>query len=122
MSRELFRRAMAWGAAWLALLALGGILAAGPHVGVSILAGGAVALGNLWLLTRGADRALRLFAGRRVHPLWMLSLGVRHLALFGVLGVLLWGGRVDPIALILGLSVLPPVLIASALRSAAPRS
>ncbi|MBI4609821.1 MAG: ATP synthase subunit I [Candidatus Rokubacteria bacterium] len=118
MGNELVGRVMGVAGTLLVLLALGGFLVAGAHAGLSILAGGAVALGNLWLLTRGAERALRLFAGRRVHPLWVLGVGARHLALFGLLGVLLWGDA-DPVGLILGLSVLPPVLIAAALRGSA---
>jgi len=81
-----------------------------------VLAGGAIALGNLWLLARGTSRALALFTGQRIHPLWVLSFGLRYLALFSLLGLLLWSGRVHPVALILGLSVLPPVLIVYGLR------
>jgi hypothetical protein len=38
--------------------------------------------------------------------------------LFGAVGLLLWSGLVHPVALIAGLSILPPVLIAAGLRSA----
>lgn len=116
MGRELIRWAVGVSAACLLLLTLGGALVAGLHGGLGVLAGGAIALGNLALLARGSDRALGLFTGRHVHPLWILGLAARHLALFGVLGLLLWSGLVHPVALIVGLSVLPPVLIAYALR------
>ena len=116
MDRELIRRVISVGAAWLLLLALGGFLVAGPRGGLGILAGGAVALGNLWLLARGSERALGLFTGRRAHPLWVLSLGLRYLALFAVLVILLRSGGLHPVALIVGVSVLPPVLITYALR------
>lgn len=118
MGRELIRRVVAVGAAGLLPLVLGGFLAAGPRAGLGVLAGGAIALGNLWLLGRATDRALGLFVGRRIHPLWALSLGLRYLALFSALALTLWSGRVDPVALIVGLSILPPVLIAYALRGA----
>lgn len=117
MGRELIRKVVTAGVAWLLPLALGGFLAAGPQGALGVLAGGAIAFGNLWLLARGSDRALALFAGQRIHPAWMLSLGIRYLALFGMLGILLWSGGAHPVALLVGLSVLPPVLIACALRS-----
>lgn len=117
MGRELIRRVVVVGAAGLLPLVLGGFLAAGPRAGLGVLAGGAIALGNLWLLGRATDRALGLFAGRRIHPLWMLGLGLRYLALFSALALLFWSGRVDPVALIVGLSILPPVLIVAALRN-----
>ncbi len=117
MGRELIRWVARVGAACLLPLALAGFLLAGPHGGLGVLAGGAIALGNLWLLARGSDRTFGLVTGRRVPPLWVLSLGLRYLALFGTLGLLLWSGGIHPVALIVGLSVLPPVLIAYALRS-----
>lgn len=116
MGRELIQRVVAVGAAGVLLLALGGFLAAGPPGGFGVLAGGAIALGNLWLLARGTSRALALFAGQRIHPLWMLSLGLRYLALMIVLALLLSSGWIHPLGLIVGLSVLPPVLIAYGLR------
>lgn len=116
MGRELIRRVLVVGAAGLLPLAVAGYLAAGPRGGLGVLAGGAIALGNLWLLGRASDRALALLSARRVHPLWVLGLGLRYLVLFGALALLLSSGRVHPVALIVGLSILPPVLIAYALR------
>lgn len=116
MGRELIRWVVTAGAAGLLPLALAGYVAAGPPGAFGVLAGGAIALGNLWLLGRSSDRALALLAGRHVHPLWVVSLGLRYLALFGVVAALLWSGRVHPVGLIVGLSILPPVLIAYALR------
>jgi hypothetical protein len=117
MGHELIRGVVGVGAACLIPLALGGFLVAGAEGGLGVAAGGALALGNLWLLARGSERALRLFTGRPLHPLWVLGLGLRYLALFGALGLLLWSGRVHPLALIVGLSVLPPLLVACAVRS-----
>lgn len=117
MGHELIRGVVGVGAACLIPLALGGFLVAGPEGGLGVAAGGALALGNLWLLARGSERALRLFTGRPLHPLWVLGLGLRYLALFGALGLLLWSGRVHPLALIVGLSVLPPLLVLYALRN-----
>jgi len=122
MGGELIRHVVAASLAWLLPLTLGGFFAAGLPGGLGVLAGGAVSLGDLWLLARGSDRALGLFAGGRIPPLWVVGLGLRHLALFGVLGLLLWSGGTHPVALIAGLSVLPPVLITYALRGARARS
>lgn len=121
MSGELIRQVARMSAAWLLPLALAGTLLGGLSGGLGVVAGGVVSLGNLWLLARGSQRALGLFQGRRIPPLWVLSLGLRHLALFGLLALLLVNG-VHPLALIAGLSVLPPVLITFALRGARERS
>ena len=51
-----------------------------------------------------------------------MSLGLRHLFLFAALGILLWSGYVHPLGLVAGLSVIPPVLIAQALRVPTPRA
>jgi len=118
MGSELIRRVAGTCAAGLLPVTLGGFVAAGLPGGLGVLAGGAVSLGNLWLLVRGSHRALGLFAGRRFPPLWVLSLGLRHLALFGILALLLWSGSIHPVALLAGLSVLPPVLVTYALRAA----
>lgn len=116
MGSELIQWVVGVGAAGLSPLALGGFVVAGSRGAVGVLAGGAIALGNFWLLTRGSHRALGLFRGRRVHPAWMLGLGLRYVALFSLLGLLLWSGWVHPVGLIVGMSVLPPVLVAYALR------
>lgn len=118
MGGELIQRVVGAGGACLLPLTVGGFLGAGLHGGLGVLAGGAIALGNFWMLARGSNRALALFRGQGVHPLWVLSLGLRYLALFGVLGLLLWSRWIHPVALIVGLSILPPLLIAFALRGA----
>jgi hypothetical protein len=41
-----------------------------------------------------------------------LAVGVRHLVLFGALALVLWSGAAHPVALIGGLSLLPPVILA----------
>lgn len=117
MGSKVILQIVSAGAAWLLLLAAGGLLVAGLRGGLGVLAGGAVAFGNFWLLARGTQRSLVLFAGRGVHPLWVVSLAVRYLGLLTVLVLLLRSDWVHPLALIAGLSVLPPVLITYGLRS-----
>lgn len=119
MDRNLVGRVT--GAGVLALLPLAAVALAlsGLSGFLGVLAGGAVAWGSLVWLSLGSQRAPGLFSGGRAHPLWLLGLGLRHLALFATLGVLLWSGYVHPLGVIVGLSVLPPVLIVQALRGAA---
>lgn len=103
----------------LALTPLAGVAAymAGWPAFLGVVGGGGVAVGSFCWLSAGSRRALALVRGRGLHPLWALGLGLRHLSSFLVLGGLLWSGYVDPLALVIGLSVLPPVLIAQALRA-----
>ncbi len=86
---------------------------------LGVLAGGGVALGNFRWLSTASHRFLALFRSGRVEPWGLVGFGLRHLCLFSVLGVLLWSGHVHPVWLMVGLSVLPPVLIVEALRRAA---
>lgn len=116
MDRDLVGRVT--GRGLLALIPIAGAafyLAGVPGL-LGVLAGGGVAFGNFGWLSTGSRRALALVSARRVHPLWLLSLGLRHLVLFAALGILLWSGHVHPLGLLVGLSVLPPVLIAQGLR------
>ena len=59
-----------------------------------------------------------LLAGWR-GALGALAVGMRHLALFGALAVALWSGAAHPVALLMGLTVLPPVVIALGLLATA---
>jgi len=49
-----------------------------------------------------------------------LAVGVRHLALFGALALVLWSGAAHPMALVAGLSLLPPIIVARGLSAARP--
>ena len=119
MGRDLVERVTGGGV--LALLPLAGaaLYLAGLPGLLGVLAGGGVALGNLVWLSAGSRRTLGLMRAGRIHPLWLLNLGLRHLGLFAVVGILIWTRSVHPLALIAGLSVLPPVLIVQALRAVA---
>jgi hypothetical protein len=115
MSRDLVSRVVVWCAALLLPLSLVAALLAGRSALLGVLVGGGVTLGNLLWLSRGGGQGLGLSGSR---PLWFLSLGFRHLALFATLALFLWSGQVHPLALAIGLSVLPPVLVLQGLRSA----
>lgn len=96
---------------------VGGVLAGGSGA-VGALAGGLISLASLHWIARGVRTATGFFAGGRAHPFWLFALGLRYVLLFGALGLLLASGIVHPVALMGGLSILPPVLIAFGLRAA----
>jgi hypothetical protein len=96
---------------------VGGVLAGWPGA-IGALAGGLLSLASLHWVARGARSAAGFFSGGRAHPMWVFALALRYTLLFGAVGLLLWSGLVHPVALIAGLSILPPVLIAAGLRSA----
>ena len=81
------------------------------------LAGGLISLASLYWIARGMRSAAGFFAGGRAHPLWLMSLGLRYTLLFGAVAFLLGSGAVHPLALMGGLSILPPVLIVLGLRA-----
>ena len=95
----------------------GGALAGWPGA-IGALTGGLLSLASLYWVARGVKSAAGFFSGGRAHPMWVFALGLRYALLFGAVGLLLWSGVVHPVALIAGLSILPPVLIAAGLRSA----
>ena len=101
----------------LPLTVAGGVLAGRPGA-LGALAGGLLSLASFTWIARGAHSSAKLFAGGRAHPLWALGLGLRYILLFGAVALLLGYAIVHPLALVAGLTVLPPVLIAFGLRAA----
>ena len=99
------------------LTLVGGVLAGRPGA-LGVLAGGLISLASFTWIARGVRSSAKLFAGGRTHPLWALGLALRYVLLFGAVALLLGYGVVHPLALVAGLSVLPPVLIAFGLRAA----
>lgn len=122
MDRDLVGRVAMTGVLALVLLAAAALYVAALPGFLGVLSGGAVGLASLAWLSLGCRGALALWSGGRAHPLWLVSLGLRHLFLFAALGILLWSGYVHPLGLVAGLSVIPPVLIAQALRVPTPRA
>jgi ATP synthase I chain len=97
--------ALAAGAGWLA----------GLPGAAGAAAGGTIALLHFRWLARGALGALRDEGG---FTLGLTGLGLRSAGAFGALALTLGGGWAHPLAVLAGLSVLPPVLIAEGMRSA----
>ena len=99
-------------------VAVASAMIAGWSGGLGALSGGLISLASLNWIARGMGSTGGFFAGGRRHPLWAFSLGLRYVVLFGALGLLLGSGAAHPIALVGGLSVLPPVLVVLGLRAA----
>ena len=98
--------------ATLAVAAVAGWVGGIPGAG-GAAAGGAIALVNFRWLARGAAIAL---GQPRVRSFALVRVGLRHAVTFSALALALSTGWAHPIAVIAGLSVLPPVLIAHGLR------
>jgi ATP synthase I chain len=99
-----------------AALALASAWVGGSAGALGAAAGVALTLGNFrWL----ASRAVRVTAtGTAARPLWSLGAGLRFAAVAAACAVLLATGRAHPVALVIGLSVLPCALIGHGLRTA----
>jgi len=106
---------------WTVLAALGPVAA-----GAALLAGRRGALGAVVgaLVSLGAFRWIAGAVSRAAAPggrtglgLSALAVGARHLVAFGALAAVLATGAAHPLALVAGLSLLPPAVIALGLRN-----
>jgi hypothetical protein len=86
---------------------------AGAAAASGVIAGGLVAIANLWWLSRRTD----VHGGRRPALVWV-AVSARLSAVALVVGALLVTGWAHPLGLVAGLSVLPPVLVVVGLRDA----
>jgi hypothetical protein len=126
------RRVTVDAAGLLAALALVSSWIAGVDVGVGVLAGGALSVGNLWWLSRRVIRGADVeecpgYPGAlpSVGGVWGARLAAPHpgsllrlAAVTGVVGVVFASGVAHPVGVVAGLTVLPCALIARGLRSA----
>ena len=111
MATELAKRVIVTGFLVTLPLALAAVIAFGPGAGAGVIGGALVALLNFGGLAREAVRATD--NGRR-----RLRLGLRQLAVFAILGGLVVSDWTHPVAVAVGLMVLPPVLVAQGLHAA----
>jgi ATP synthase I subunit len=118
MDRELVERVTRGTALALVPAALLAGLVAGLEGALGAASGVLISLTSFRWIVRGSRRGALLFAGRRPGTLWVLGLGLRHVTLFVAIALVLWSGAVHPLALLAGLSLLPPILIAAGLRAA----
>ena len=117
MDRDLVTRVSRTALGISVLAAAGGGLLAGPTGALGVLAGALISVWSFRWLARGTERATASFAGGHARPLWVLTLGLRYLVLFGLIALMLRAG-LHPVALMAGLAVLPPILIAHGWHSA----
>ena len=117
MDRDLVERVTRGVLLALAPAALAGGLVAGWPGAAGAAAGALISLMSFRWIARAARGAAALYLGGRPGTLWMLGLALRHLTLFGLIAVLLGSGFVHPLGFAVGLSVLPPILIAFGLHA-----
>ena len=99
--------ALALPAAWLG----------GASAGIGVLAAGLLTLVDFWWLARATFAAGASGAPRRELAGWMVAAGVRLTVLFAAFAALCAGGYAHPVAIVVGLTVLPCALIARGLRA-----
>jgi hypothetical protein len=95
--------------ALVAVAACAGLMAGWPAA-VGGLAGGLISLGSFRWIAHAVVRASAFPTGRGL-ALSAIAVGARHLVLFGALAFVLWSGAAHPVALLAGLSLLPPIVI-----------
>jgi hypothetical protein len=107
------KRASVETAAVVSALAVGVGLVFGPSAGIGVLAGGTLALANLWWLARRAVAATET-------PVSNGSLGsvLRLGGVAGAVAIVLTSGFAHPVGVVAGLTVLPFVLVARGLAAA----
>lgn len=101
-----------------AALALAALALAGVPAGLGILGAGALTIVNFWWLTRAAVRLGPVGSARPPVAAWSVAVGARFLTLLAALGVLLASGWAHPVAVVVGVTVLPCDLVVQGLRGA----
>jgi hypothetical protein len=91
---------------------------AGVSAAAGVAAGGAIALFNFRWLARDVSRATALVVGGQATAGRISRIGLRQLATFGALGLLVAQGWAHPVGVGVGLAALPPVLLAAGLLAA----
>jgi hypothetical protein len=109
---DLVKRASVDAAAVLSVLAVVAGFAFGPPMGVGILAGGALAVVNLWWLARRA-----IAAAEAPDRNWPLGAVLRLGGVAAVAAIVLASGLAHPLGVVAGLTVLPFALLARGLRA-----
>ncbi len=91
---------------------------AGVSAAAGVAGGGAIALVNFRWLARDVSRATALVVGGQAAGGRISRIGLRQLATFGALGLLVAQGWAHPVAVGVGLATLPPALLAAGLLGA----
>jgi hypothetical protein len=96
------------------LLALPAAWLGGVAAFLGVVAGGVLAVGNFWWLTGRALMAVEA----RPRLGWPALALLRFAVLGGAGGILLWTGLAHPVAMVVGLTVLPCAVVVRGLRAA----
>jgi hypothetical protein len=116
---ELRARVLRETGAGVLLLALMAAWPAGAPGFIGVAGAGAISLANFWWLARGASATLRASSlPGAASGAWMLAAGLRFLGLVAAFATLCATGWAHPVAVVVGLTVLPCNLIALGLRAA----
>ena len=116
MSPERFlRRVTVETALVVCVVALVAASLAGPATGVGVVAGGALAVGNLWWLV---GRPGTQSPSRAVRTRWALAAVVRLAVIGGACAGLMASRLAHPVGVLIGLTVLPGALVVRGLREA----
>jgi hypothetical protein len=99
-------------------LALPATWLGGVSGGLGVLAAGLLNLGNFWWLSRAASASSGAAGARRRELAgWIAAAAARFTVLFAAFAALCASGYAHPVAVVVGLTVLPCALIARGLRA-----
>ena len=118
MTADLAARVTWTGAATVAAMTAGAWWLAGVPAAAGVGGGGSIAIVNFRWLARDVGRATTLIAEGSAGIGRISRVGLRQLFTFGALGVLVAQGWAHPVAVVVGLAALPPVLLAQGLLDA----
>ena len=115
MATGFLRRVTLETAVAVALVALVAVWLAGARAGFGVVAGGALVVGNLWWLAGVAGSAARANTRR---SRWALAAAARLAVIAVACAVVFVSDLAHPVAVVIGLTVLPCALIVQGLRAA----
>jgi hypothetical protein len=118
MTADLARRVTWTGATAVAAMTAGAWWLAGAPAAAGVGGGGAIAIVNFRWLARDVGRAAALIAAGTPTLGRLSRVGLRQLVTLGALGALVAQGWAHPVAVAVGLTILPPVLLAQGLLDA----
>jgi hypothetical protein len=99
------------------MVALGALIVAGVQAGIGVAVGASTATLNLWAFTRLGTAFL---SRRGVRASWGILAGLKLIALFGAVSVILKMDIADPVSFLIGYLALPVGIVASQLLGLQP--
>lgn len=118
MTADLAARVTWTGVATVAAMTAGAWWLAGVPAAAGVSGGGGIAIVNFRWLARDVGRATAQIAEGSTGIGRISRVGLRQLFTFGAIGVLVAQGWAHPVAVVVGLAALPPVLLAQGLLDA----